>query len=144
MSAIIEAIAESTLRGRNAVVTSISEVGTVGKVLTTLDAVGMNVGYLNLAQSAAGIYLGSQCHIGNEIWLKKADEFLEAEVIVLDRGSHISINTLDVVRKLMSHRIVYDTYLPNVKSVVVVFTEDPQGSAKKLSALPNTMSVNLN
>lgn len=144
MPAVIEDIVQSTLMGKNAVVNAAPGVGAAGKVLYTLETMGLEIGYLNLAESAAGIYFGSSSYIGREIWLKKAVDFAKAEVLVLDRASQLSGSALEIIKKLMSDRIIYETYLAKVKSVVLIFTDGPQTSFKKLSDLPNTALVSIN
>lgn len=123
-------------------ITSPSGVRAASKVLHAINTAGLRAGYVNLAKYA-GVYLGSPCHIGSEIWLQMADTFLESEVLVLDEGDHITDGTFDVIVKLMSDRVIYQTWLPKVKSVVVIFTDDPRGYVKRLSQLSNTLSVKI-
>lgn len=141
MSATIESVAKTALQGKNAVITALPGGGTVARVLRTLEKAELNIGYLNLAQ-VAGVYLGSPCIMGAEIQMRISEKFLKADVLVLDGGGDVTAGTLEVIKKLMTDRIIYDTKLPKVKSVLVIFLEDPQDSASKLFRLTNTVKVN--
>lgn len=138
----IAAIKDAALQGMNAVIMSASGVGAASKIRHALDTAGLRAGGINLAHYA-GIYLGSPCRIGSEIWLQRADTFLESEVLVLDHGDNITAGTFDVIVKLMCDRIVYQTSLPKSKSVIVIFNDDPRGYVKRLSQLSNTVSVKI-
>lgn len=142
MPASIKAIAQSTVRGKNAVVTAVPGMGVTSKVIAALENEGLSIGYLDMAH-CAGIHLGQQTLEGNELRLKVTDDFLLAETLVLNNGSYITSKTLEVVASLMSDRILYGTRLPKVKSVIVLFTEDPHGTAPKLSKMPNTIKVDV-
>jgi hypothetical protein len=141
MSGAVQAVAKSTLQGKNSVITALPGAGTVSKVLKVLEKAELNIGYLNLCQPA-GVYLGSDCIIGEEIRMKISDKFLKADVLVLDGGGDVTPSTLEVIKKLMTDRSIYGTKLPKVKSVVVIFHEDPQDAARKLVRLTNTVQVN--
>jgi hypothetical protein len=142
MPGTIKAITESTLKGKNAVVTSMPGMNVTSKVLKALESEGLNIGYLDMAHYA-GLHLGRLTHEGNELRMKVADTFILAETVVLNNGSYISGATLEVVKALMSDRVLYGVSLPKVKSVVVIFTDDPQDSAPKLSKVSNTVKVNI-
>lgn len=142
MPETIEAIADSTLEGKNAVITATPGMNVASRVLTALENAGLNIGYLDMAHYA-GIHLGRKTLEGNELRLKVADRFFLVDALLLNSGGHISETTLEVVTQLMSDRIIYGMHLPKVKSVVVIYTDDPQKSARKLSKIPNTVKVNI-
>lgn len=122
-------------------ITAMPGEATVSKVLKVLEKAELNIGYLNLTHSA-GVYFGSDCIMGEEIRMKISDKFLKADVLVLNGGGDVTPGTLEIIKKLMTDRIIYGTKLPKVKSVVVIFHEDPQDAAKKLARLTKTVKVN--
>lgn len=142
MPATIESIADSTLKGKNAVVTTVPGMGSALKVVKALEDEGLSIGYLDMAHYA-GIHLGRNSLEGNELRMKVSDDFLLAEAVILNSGGHISPRTIDVVAQLMSDRVLYGMQLPKVKSVVVIFTDDPYGNILKLSKIPNTVKMNI-
>lgn len=140
MSREVQTVAVMTLQGKNSVITALPGAATMSKVLKALESAELNIGYLNLCQPA-GVYLGSDCIVGEEIRMKISDNFLKADVLVLDGAEAITPNTLEVIKELMTDRIIYKTKLPKVKSVIVIFHDDPRDSAKKLARLANTVKI---
>lgn len=140
MSGEIQSVVKAVLQGKNSIVTVLPGAGAVSKILKAFEKSELNVGYLNLSQPA-GIYLGSECIMGEEIRMKISDKFRNADVLVLDGGGAITPNTLEVIKKLMTDRILYNEKLTKVKSVIVIFHDDPRDLAKKMTRLTNSIKI---
>lgn len=142
MPETIEALAESALLSKNTVITTFPGIGTMSKILYTVEEAGLSIGYLNLAHYA-DFYATALCTAGGELRMETSQAFLRAEALVLDGGAFITPHILEVVTTLMTDRRLYGMMLPNAQTVIVVFTDDEQGNALKLAAIPDSVTVNI-
>lgn len=142
MSPSMKAVADAALKKKNVVVIAAPGKGATSKIRSRLEHDDLKVAYMNLG-SPAGIYLGSDCIMGKEIWMKHSREFMEADVVVLDNAGHLTTRTLETVAKLLTDKKIYGIWLPKLKSVVTVFHGDARESAARLSRHLGTVKVDL-
>lgn len=142
MSATLATVAELAADGKNIVITTLPGIGTVTKTLFTLEHAGLSIGLVNI--SNFGIEnLGFPSLENGELRMNIPEELLEAEVVVFDGGRDMTPYTFKIVTEAMTARTLHGDALPKVKSVVVLFTDDQRGTAPKLSALDNTVTINV-
>jgi hypothetical protein len=114
--------------------------------LFAIEKAGLSIGLLNV-RNLGDEDFGLPFIEDNEVRWQVPARFLHSDVLVLDGAEDMASSTLKFVTELMTSRTLRGKALPAVKSVVVIFgvisEDDLHSDAPKLSALDNTVSINV-
>lgn len=122
MSHIKDLATAAVHAGKDIILTNSPGLGNITSILDKLETDGFKVESINLAHSDLSVYGIPFIEDGN-VKFSFPNSMVEADVILLDQAEVASSDSMELVTALVNHRTIRASKFPNLKSVIVVFTE---------------------
>lgn len=118
--------------GKNIILTNALGVGNVTSITNKIKEEGFKLTTISLAYDDSSFY-GLPLLRDGKVELKFPQTMLDADVIIFDQAERASSKSMAIVEELMADHTVLGSEFANLKSVIVIFTENGEHTDKTIS-----------